>query len=228
MPIAEVIAFHGWGFDASCWDGWGSLLGKEITLHRADRGYFRRPKKTPVFSGSERPKIIFAHSFGLHCCSHNLIQEANMLVIFGGFLQFHPVAAQYKRRSRLVLNQMMNRIQGNPHKVLDDFYANSFYPNTPWNITGKEPDEQRLLEDLKKLDTSELEVPYLKSVDKICILHGFDDAIVPRRKGRELYDTFQKQARYLEIKQAGHALPFTHSEQCWKFIKPELKELTNS
>ncbi|MDX1585097.1 MAG: alpha/beta hydrolase [Balneolaceae bacterium] len=227
MIKAEVIAFHGWGFDASCWDGWNRLLGNEVTLHRAERGYFGDARKTPIFSSKEMPKIIMAHSFGLHCCSPSLIREADMIVIFGGFIQFHPVAAQYKRRSRLVLNQMMNRVQGSPEKVLSDFYENSFHPNNPWEIPDGSYDTGHLLEDLERLDASVLEIAHLKSVDKICILHGFDDAIVPRRKGRELYDTFQKQARYLEVKRAGHALPFTHSEQCWKFIKPELQEIRN-
>ncbi len=225
MPDAEVIAFHGWGFDASCWEGWPHLLGDNISFHSAERGYFGKEGRTPLFSGRDNLQVLFVHSMGLHFCHKNLFQQADVLIIFSGFMQFHPVTAQFKRRSRLILNQMMNRVQGDAVGVLDEFYENAFYPQEPWSLAGKDVNGERLLRDLKKLNVAELDFTQLKSIDKICILHGFNDAIVPRSKGRELYSAFHTQARYFEIKEAGHGLPFTHSEQCWQFIESDIREL---
>lgn len=225
MPGAEVIAYHGWGFDASCWEGWSRLFGEKVMFQRFERGYFSPVKKLPIFSDQNRPNIIFAHSFGLHHCPPEQIRQADLLVIFGGFLYFHPRTAQFKRRSRMALNQMINRLESNPGAVLKEFYKNTFYPQRPWKLPKGEPDQQKLLNDLQALNTHEISPELLKSVNKMCILHGFEDTIVPRTKGRELYDVFQDCAKYLEVKNAGHALPFTHSEQCWQFIEPEIKEL---
>lgn len=228
MPEAEIIAFHGWGFDAACWEEWQQQLGKTISFQSSERGYFGKPKHIPIFSAKNIPKIIITHSFGLHVCPDHLFREANLLIIFSGFLHFHPVATQYKRRSKLVLNQMMNRLEGHPEDVLKEFYENTFYPHPDCGrdeLPEGELQKQILLKDLRALNTHEIDARMLKSVEKMCILHGFEDAIVPRRKGRELYDIFSRRAQYFEIKNAGHALPFTHGRQCRQFIEPEITEL---
>lgn len=226
MAEAEAIAFHGWAFDASCWEPWGELLAsKDISLQCTERGYFGTSRVTPVFGGKHFPKIILVHSFGLHLCSKYLLSRADLLIIFGGFLHFHPVATQYRRRSKLVLKQMMNNLQENPAKVVEGFYANTFKPQQPGSTPAGVPDKKRLLEDLRQLNTGEIDLTEMKKVDKICILHGFRDGIVPRAKGRELYESLHDLSRYFEVKDAGHALPFTHTDQCWKFIEPEIDEL---
>ena len=86
-------------------------------------------------------------------------------------------------------------------------------------------DHQLLLDDLRRLHNAELDVQKLKKPDKICILHGTDDHIVPNKKGREIYSQLHDKAQYFEIKKAGHALPFTHHEQCLEFLIPEIKTL---
>lgn len=227
MNKSEVIAFHGWGFDASCWDSWKKDLGDDIEFSTFERGYFGAVERNPVFSETEGAKILMCHSFGLHQCPNILFEETDMLVIFNGFMQFHPVAAQYRRRSKLVLKQMMNKLQGEARRVLNEFYSNSYYPLEPAEMPSGEINDELLLEDLERLNTHVLEVSYLKSIHKICILHGFNDAVVHRRKGRAIYEHFPEQAKYFEIKNAGHALPFTHLQQCRQFIEPELQELTS-
>lgn len=226
MLKAEVIAFHGWGFDASCWEVWRKVFPKTTSFATCERGYFGKSRHTPVFTAKEEAaKVIMCHSFGFHLCPDNLFQKADLLIIFNGFLYFHPVAAQYNRRSRLILKQMMNQLKSNPEKVLKEFYANTYRPQEPADFPDQEPDRKLLINDLKALDTHTVEAALLKRADKICILHGFEDAIVHRRKGRSLYDNVTRQAKYFEIKNAGHALPFTHQDQCWHFIEPELKKI---
>lgn len=226
MAEAEAMAFHGWGFDASCWQPWEEILAREkIPLKCAERGYFGASRVVPVFQNSKKLKIILAHSFGLHLCSEEHLSRADVIVVFGGFLNFHPVAAQYRRRSRQVVQQMMNLLEENPQKVIEDFYTNCYAPQQAPDLSREAYNKAFLIEDLKRLNAGEANLRKMKKADKICILHGFKDRIVPRAKGRQLYDVVRGKASYLEVKDAGHALAFTHTEQCWHFIKPEIAEL---
>ena len=224
MTKGTIIAYHGWGFDASCWNTWEEYLKPDFNLLAFDRGYFSAESESPIFPAKSELNIIFAHSFGLHQCPPEILDKADMLFIFGGFRSFHPAAAQFKRRSKLVLNQMISGIKGNAGSVLEQFYENTYAPEEPEPVPSENLDIQLLEEDLVRLGKSEFELEKLKSVDKIGILHGFNDGIVPRAKGRELYDNFQSKGKYFEIKQCGHALPFTHTEQCWSLIEPEIEQ----
>lgn len=224
MAKGTVIAYHGWGFDSSCWDVWKQYLNPNFEILLFEKGYFSGKKKSPNFPSDSSLNIIFTHSFGLHQCPPEVYSQAHLLFIFSGFQQFHPVAAQFQRRSRLVLKQMIDQFKENPEHVLKEFYTNVFSPANPRPIPDGSLNESLLLEDLTKLGSSEIEFQKLKSVHKIGILHGFDDRIVPRAKGRELYSKLESQGKYFEIKECGHALPFTHHEQCWSMIEPEIEQ----
>lgn len=226
MGKAEAIAFHGWGFDASCWKEWEKLLAREnISLKCSERGYFGASRIVPVFRDQKNIKIIITHSFGLHLCDDQHLNRADIIIVFGGFLQFHPVAAQYRRRSKQLLQHMMNRLKEHPRNVIEEFYANTFSPHQPPNLPENPSNSELLIQDLKQLSVGEAGLRKMKKADKICILHGFNDRIVPRAKGRQLYKLLRGKASYFEVKDAGHALPFTHVDQCWQFIKPEIAEL---
>lgn len=223
----NVLTWHGWGFDRSCWDCWEQQLSETFTFNKYDRGYRGSPQPVNV-NGADNFSIILTHSFGLHLCPDEQLSNADLLVIFGGFREFHPVAAQFKRRSRLVLNNMLQQLQENPQKVLTEFMSNTYKPADPPAINVDEFDIENLYHDLQALNRSSLPIEPLKKARKVCILHGSEDAIVPRVKGRDLYEILQQNASYFELKEAGHALPFTHTEQCWAFIEPELHELLHT
>jgi fermentation-respiration switch protein FrsA (DUF1100 family) len=121
---------------------------------------------------------------------------------------------------------MINNFEVKPEKVLNKFYQNCYAPQP---FPGREIEKinhQLLLEDLRELQNSEIDSQQLKKVGKICILHGADDHIVPKKKGREIYTQLNENLRYFEIKEAGHALPYTHHQQCLDFIIPEIEQLT--
>ena len=124
-----------------------------------------------------------------------------------------------------MLRQMIKKFRLEPEEVLKDFYRNSSMSPERIPELSDEFRDQRMLNDLNVLDEVELNPGMLKSAELICILHGSQDRIVPKSKGRELYTLLRDRARYFEVKEAGHALPFTHLEQCWSFIEPELNEL---
>ncbi|MBN2731720.1 MAG: alpha/beta hydrolase [Balneolaceae bacterium] len=219
MADTEIITYHGWGFDAECWQKLQSLFADSIKWKNFDRGYFNDPE-SPSFSEGSNNKVAVVHSFGLHLCEEDVLQKADLLVIMSGFLHFHPKAAQFRRRSKLVLSEMINQFEQKPEKVLKTFYRNVFHPQKTFDLPNEEMDHSLLLEDLKLLDRSEISLPVLKNTARICIFQGADDAIVPKEKGRGLFNQFGDQAQYFEIKKAGHALPIAHAPRCREILEP--------
>jgi pimeloyl-[acyl-carrier protein] methyl ester esterase len=120
---------------------------------------------------------------------------------------------------------MINNFEVKPEEVLKEFYKNCYAPQEVPGRDIEEINHQLLLDDLQELQSSQVDSELLKKIGKICILHGSDDHIVPKRKGREIYTRLGENSRYFEIKGAGHALPFTHHQQCLDFIIPEIEEL---
>lgn len=219
MADTEIITYHGWGFDAECWQRLQSLFPDSIKWKNFDRGYFNDPD-SPSFSKESNYKVTITHSFGLHQCGDDMLQRADLVLIISGFLHFHPKAAQFRRRSKLVLREMINQFEEEPEKVLKTFYRNVFHPQKTFGLPNKEINHSLLIEDLKLLDRSEISLPMLKKTGRICIFQGADDAIVPKEKGRGLFEQFGDKAQYFELKKAGHALPLTHAPRCMEILNP--------
>lgn len=223
MTEHQILAYHGWGFDAGAWQGWRERLPEEVSLEAFDRGYFGRPRQ-PGFSG-RGTRVVLAHSFGLHLVPRETLQQADLLAVMAGFRSFHPRAARFRRRSRQVLAQMCGRFEEEPESVLRKFYANTWHPATPPQMDLEGMDRELMKDDLEKLGESTLEAEPLAAAGRVCIFHGTDDLIVPKSKGRDLYGSLEPQARYFEVRHAGHALPFAHAGQCLKLLMPELENL---
>ena len=221
MSDTEAIAYHGWGFDAECWQQLQTGFPDEITWKNFNRGYFGN-KNAPAFSDMSAFKVVATHSFGLHHCPPNQLKEADLVIIIAGFLHFHPKAAQFRRRSKLVLNEMISRFEKEPHNVLKTFYRNVFHPRKTFTVPNKELNHSLLLDDLIRLNEADISLPELKKSASVCIFQGTDDAIVPKEKSRGLFERFGKKAQYFEIKNAGHALPITHASKCREILKPML------
>lgn len=217
----QVIAFHGWAFSGADWKSWTNRISNLGNFQLYDRGYFNHPREIEVPKSDDKT-ILIAHSFGLHFIEEELFEQADLLVITGGFLHFHPYAAQYRRRSRLVLREMINNMEVKPEEVLEKFYQNCYAPQDFNGREIKDINHQLMLDDLQDLQTSQVSVELMKKAGKICILHGSEDRIVPKKKGREIYTQLSEKARYFEINNAGHALPFTHYQHCLDFIIPEI------
>lgn len=224
MPKGTILCFHGWAFDYCCWNNWEKWLIPEFDVHLFNAGYFGSNIARPSFPDNEGTRIIFTHSFGLHQCDSVLLENTDLLVVFSGFLEFHPTAAQFRQRSKLVVRKMIQQFQTSPKAVLEQFHQNTFRPGDPPKRDFENINKQRLMDDLVRLNQESMSVEKLKKVDKICILHGSDDAIVPRTKGREIFEQLRSKSKYFEIKNAGHALPFTHFDKCKSLLKPELKQ----
>lgn len=224
MPTT-IIAYHGWGFDRTCWQPWKNLLAQRgDDLITSDRGYFHSSSLPLTSPTADYRTILIAHSYGLHLCPSEQLQRADLLVLFSSFLAFHPQSKVKRRRSLLMLSQMMTQFETSPQSVLETFRTKCYYP-VPWersSDSNKALNSELLLHDLKDLNICSLDVSLLKKIPKILILHGAQDRIVSVEKGRELFEHLPDNSQYIEIEQAGHGLPFTHIDTCWSWILQRL------
>ncbi|MGK7890079.1 MAG: alpha/beta fold hydrolase [Leptolyngbyaceae cyanobacterium] len=219
-----IIAYHGWGLDQHCWADWQEYFQtKQYSFKCFDRGYFG-PSHTPQFSG-DRPYILLLHSFGLHLCPVATIAASDIVVIFNSFLDFHPIDPRLQRRSRLTLRLMGDRFRTHPHEVLPTFWHNCDLPQTKqpkglvhtnhW-VDANYPLLQQDLTRLGEVDLTQQspKIEALRHLDTVWVIHGEGDRIVPMAQGATLASAVAT-SRWVSIPEAGHALPFSHPDQCW-------------
>jgi pimeloyl-[acyl-carrier protein] methyl ester esterase len=223
----EIIAYHGWGFDSSFWKKWKEVLPEEVIFKTADRGYFLEEKR-PKFSTDSTHKVLFLHSFGLHWCPKENLQQANSIIIFNGFKEFHTGEGVDSKKSRMVLKKMITEFDKNPEKVLNKFWENAFYPEKKKIAPEERFDKKLMLIELKRLDTSEFDLKHLKNGQPIISLDGGNDHILFQNRGRGFTEFTEGNAVYHFIKEAGHCLPATHTQDCWSFINAMIPIFKNN
>ena len=220
MPTT-IIAYHGWGFNRACWQPWKDLFAQQgEDLLMSDRGYFISSSLPITSLTTDHRTVVLAHSYGLHLCPVEQLQRADLLILFSSFLSFHPQLQSKRRRSHSMLSQMMTQFEANPQSVLETFKTKCYHP-VLWERSAdfsKALNSELLLHDLKDLDICSSDISLLKKIPKVLILHGVQDRIVSVEKGRELFEHLPDNSQYIEIEQAGHGLPFTHTDACWSWI----------
>ena len=209
----DIIAYHGWGYAPTCWQPWQVMNQPGWRMQRFDRGYFGTPF-SPSFEAAASTKIIFAHSYGLHLCPKPQLQQADWLIIFSSFIHFHPEDDRIKRRSVQILDQMVRQFQDQPKLVLDNFRSKCCSPASCAEATPTDFDQELLLEDLKQLGLSTVDMGELERIPHLLILQGDRDRIVSPAQAQQLHEKLPT-SQYFLIENAGHALPFTHFQECW-------------
>ena len=211
MAGVDVVAQHGWGFGAWCWDRWRDVLPADFALHCPDRGYFG-----PAVAVAARPRIVLAHSLGLHLLSPRRWAAAELIVIISGFRSFHSPCARQARRSRRTVEQMLARLEREPAALLADFYARCGAPqDRRWPGAV---DIASLRRDLQLLQESVLELTAIPIAAQVLILHGRHDRIVPVERAEELHALLPTSALAI-VAEAGHALPLTQTRACWERVE---------
>lgn len=208
----EVLLQHGWAWDARCFSGWGAVVPAPFRLHLADRGYFGPPVIPRV-----RPHLVVAHSFGLHLLAPEYLDGARLVVILGGFGNFHPEEGAAARKSRRAVERMRRRLGREPEALLRDFYAACFFPQENSLAMPGPTDLDLLGQDLERLDLHGLELEPLAAAERLLLLHGSRDRIVPPERGARLGRQLGAGSLRL-LEGAGHALPVTHARDCWELI----------
>ncbi len=211
MAGVDVVAQHGWGFGAWCWGRWRDVLPAGFALHCPDRGYFGSAVTVAV-----RPRIVLAHSLGLHLLSPQLWASAELIVIISGFRSFHSACARQARRSRRTVEQMLARLEREPAALLADFYARCGVSSE-----GHWPevvDADVLRRDLQLLQESVLELAAIPAAAQVLILHGSRDRVVPVERAEELRELLPNSELAI-VAEAGHALPLTHVRTSWERVE---------
>ncbi|MEX0906384.1 MAG: alpha/beta hydrolase [Balneolaceae bacterium] len=213
----HIIAYHGWGFDASFWNPLQDCFNSNTRFDAAERGYFSK-KKEPSFDSDRTINVVLTHSFGLHWCPDEILNQADHLMILGGFLNFHPSKEEENKRSKLLLRQMLTQFVDSPETVLEQFYKNSFHPSPSVLESPKNLKHDLLLSDLSCIQQDSQPQQRIFDVNTVTILHGSDDLIVPRKAARDMFHSLRYRSQYFEIMKAGHAFPVTHIEKCAEII----------
>lgn len=218
----HIIAYHAWGFDGSFWNELKSLFSsdKGYRFESADRGYFNGNDTGRFKFEPSLKKVLFVHSFGLHWCSDEILEEADHLVIFNGYLNFHPLNSIQYKRSRHNLKEMHVRFVKSPGSVIDRYYRNSFHPQKSSKCVPERFNHDLLLSDLIEIDNDTHPVHRVHTLKEITILHGSKDLIVNKHNARQMYQSLRFRSRYFEIVNAGHALPVTHASKCYEITAP--------
>ena len=211
MAVVDVVAQHGWGFGAWCWDRWREVLPANFALHCPDRGYFGSAVEV-----ASRPRIVLAHSLGLHLLSPQLWAAAELIVVISGFRSFHSASTRQARRSRRTVEQMLVRLEREPVALLADFYARCGAPLDSRRSESVDIDELR--RDLQLLQENVLELNAIPAAAQVLILHGSRDRVVPVERVEELRELLPNSALAI-VAEAGHALPMTHVCACWERIE---------
>jgi pimeloyl-[acyl-carrier protein] methyl ester esterase len=209
---AEAIAYHGWGFDRHCWRDWQvALAAQEIDLQCTDQGYFGAPLSWSF--KTDAPKLLLAHSFGLHHITQEQLAMAEGLVIFAGFLTFHPSSSPQHDLSVAALTTLQENFQQQPALSLAAFRQQCFRPQSdPFELPQRLHPE-RLSTDLAQLHSHPLNVAAVRQVPHILWLQGRLDRIVPLSVGQQLFQALP-QATGQELPRSGHGFPFTETQLC--------------
>ncbi|MEA5511372.1 alpha/beta hydrolase [Crocosphaera sp. UHCC 0190] len=222
----EIITYHGWGFDKSCWNNWQETLSKDYQFKVFERGYFG-DEILHKFDNDGTNKIIFAHSYGLHLCPQEQLEKADLLILFSSFDYFHPYHEKQQKRSKYALELMINEFQEHPQKVLEAFHKKCFYPlpYIPNNHSIIHWD--KLSQDLIALDSSQINLEILKKVPEIYIIQGTKDRILSLSHAQKFAKKLSKNSQYYEIEGVGHTLPFTDMKYCLPIVNQALGEIKN-
>ena len=211
MAVVDVVAQHGWGFGAWCWDRWRDVLPANFALHCPDRGYFG-----PAVAVAARPRIVVVHSLGFHLLSPQLWVGAELIAVISGFRSFHSACDRQARRSRRTVEQMLVRLEREPAALLADFYARCGAPSD--NRWSGAIDADGLRRDLQLLQESVLELAAIPAAAQVLILHGSRDRVVPVERAEDLRELLPNSALAI-VAEAGHALPLTHARACWERVE---------
>lgn len=188
MTKPALLMLHGWGFDASLWNGLCAAL-PEYEIIRADRGYFGQSAAIVT------PALAVGHSLGAMLLAAELPAEIPLVAING----FDCFAGAVAPR---ILARMRQRFAIAPETVLTEFRGRC----------GAGPhagplDHDRLAADLGLLATMDARA---SNGRRVLVLHGGEDPILPP----PMRDAVFAGAPRITHPEAGHLLPRTHPVWC--------------
>ncbi len=197
----RLLFVHGWGFDASLWDGLRRALAPLESIVW-DRGYFGRPQTPPI----DAPLLAIGHSLGSLILAADPPPGCIGLIAINGFDRFAGDGAVPRR----VTDRMRRRFAAAPAEVLDAFRTRCGGVRFEGAM-----DEPRLSDDLDRLATADAR----GAARPLLVLHGGADPILPPEMRAMVFAG----APRATLPAAGHLLPLTHPDWCAARIRAVLR-----
>lgn len=214
---SEWITCHGWGLNASLFEHWENALPEGVHLDHCDRGYTALPRDAR-FSPDAKWRVLWVHSFGLHWCPEELLNEADHLVILSGFCRFHPRDPDQRRRSRRGLELMRRQLSSDPDALLDTFYQRVFDPSNPPDLERERLNQDLLLRDLDRLAEAEFDSERVRHLSAVTVIGGDADRILQPACRRELLELLPRQTRWIVYRSEGHAAGITDPDTLFYYM----------
>lgn len=183
----KLLFLHGWGLDASLWDGVRAVLPDFETV-TWDRGYFGTPSSEAI----EGPVVAVGHSLGAML----LAGRFDRLVAVNGFDRFSGEDAVPPR----IVERMRSRFAEAPGEVLSDFRQRIGAGAAPERM-----DEASLAADLALLASTDR---HRNDGKNIIVLHSSADPLLPAAMRETTFAGAPRET----LAEAGHLLPLTHPE----------------
>jgi len=193
----NLLFLHGWGFDASIWDGVRGALGG-IDSVAWDLGYFGHPLRAAIVP----PFLAVGHSAGSLFLAADPPPGCRGLIAINGFDRFAGDGLVAPR----ALDRMRNRFAVAPGSVLDDFRLRAGGAAHEGAL-----DPVPLARDLGRLASDDARGRTLPML----VLHGDEDPILPPA----MRDIVFAGAPRVIVKGGGHLLPLTDPGLCADHIR---------
>lgn len=211
---AEIVAFHGWGLDATLWEPWEKILPGHIVLRMADRGYFYEPKNAG-FELKDSTKILFLHSYGLHWCPAHLIKKAELMVVFSSFVQYF--ADEKKRLMEYTVKKRTHGFKADPAGWYTTFMELCGAPENS-NFNQNNMNIELMSKDLGHLHRNRFSCS-LEKDKKVILFEAERDMILTGSRKNEMEEVFGSLLHYHCFEEAGHLLPEANCSQCYSILK---------
>lgn len=185
----RLLFLHGWGLDASLWDGVRAALPDYETV-AMDRGYFG----PPIIDLPPEPFVAVGHSLGALMIAE--FPNAMGHIAVNGFDRFVGDGAIPRR----VMDRMRKRFLEAYAEVLEEFRARIGAGPAP-----DTPNYARLNAELHLLaeaDARHVERP------RTIVLHGGADPLLPPAMREAVFAGAPRET----LAEGGHLLPLTHPE----------------
>ena len=221
------IILPGWAIGT---EHYPALSGHPSEIY--DFGFFSEKSSglPPVFDSEIKktcgsPCIMTAHSLGSILALGKIhgLHNVKALLVYSGFAKFAKSADNLSGQPVEMIQSMKKQLGNNPAGLLKSFYRNMSFPSQyefkvpeTVHVPALDAGLDILLDCDCRSKLAEIKIPVL-------IIHGGQDRIVNVRIAEELAGNIGF-SRLHVFKNAGHAVPFTHSNESRKITEKFLTD----
>ncbi|MFY9287134.1 MAG: alpha/beta hydrolase [Alphaproteobacteria bacterium] len=200
----KLVFIHGWGLDASFWDGAAPLL-KDYAQHRVDRGFFGN---VVPWEEDPEPSILIGHSLGF---MYGIQKKKDWCgwVAINSFPRF-ITSEKPGCTSPAELRDIKKRLDKDPQQTLADFHK--YIQAKPPTLR---PDIPKLRSALDELRDGDIESDLIQLNKPGVVLASRNDVLVPIATSESL--AHNQTHHWHET--GGHILPQSNPVWCADAIK---------